>query len=102
MRAQLIQEIKTPPEDEVQLRAIGILKAKNRLSTDDAKLVEDAFAAKMASLGATPDAPVAEELASAPSDPIPPRGPSTSTSAIKLVRPRGRPRNVKAMTEQSA
>jgi hypothetical protein len=101
IRAQLIQEIQTLPEDEVQLRAIAILKAKNRLSTDDAKLVEDAFATKMALLGATPDAPVAEELASAPSDPIPPRGPSTSTGAIKPARPRGRPRKVKAPTEQS-
>jgi len=102
MRAQLIQEIKTLPEDEVQLRAIAILKAKNRLSTDDAKLVEQAFAAKMALLGATPDAPMAEELASAPSDPIPPRGPSTSTGAIKPARPRGRPSKVKAATEQPA
>src|SRR6266404_400783 len=101
MRAQLIQEIKTLPEDKVQLHAIAILKAKNRLSTDDAKLVEQAFAAKMALLGATPDAPMAEELA-APSDPIPPRGPSTSTSAIKPVRPRGRPSKVKAATEQPA
>jgi hypothetical protein len=102
IRAQLLQEIKTLPEDEVQLRAIAILKAKNRLSTDDAKLVEDAFAAKMALPGATPDAPVAEELASAPSDPIPPRGPSTSTGAIKPWRPRGRLSKVKAATEQPA
>jgi hypothetical protein len=102
IRAQLIQEIETLPEDEVQLRAIAILKAKNRLSTDDAKLVEEAFAAKMAR-AATPEAPVAEELASAPSDPIPPRGPSTSTGATtKRVRRRGRPRKVKAATEQPA
>src|SRR5258706_1224930 len=103
IRAQLIQEIETLPEDEVQLRAIAILKAKNRLSTDDAKLVEDAFAAKMALQGVTPDAPVAEEFASAPSDPIPPRGPSTSTGATtKRVRRRGPPRKVKAATEQPA
>src|SRR5258706_3244427 len=103
IRAQLIQEIETLPEDEVQLRAIAILKAKNRLSTDDAKLVEDAFAAKMALLGATPDAQVAEEFASAPSDPIPPRGPSTSTGATtQRVRRRGRPRQVKAATQQTA
>jgi hypothetical protein len=44
-RAQLIREIETLPEDNLQLRAIAILKAKNRLSADDAKLVEDAFAA---------------------------------------------------------
>src|SRR5258707_579264 len=33
IRAQLIQEIETLPEDEVQLRAIAILKAKNRISS---------------------------------------------------------------------
>src|SRR6266403_493935 len=86
MRAQLIQEIKTLPEDDLQLRAIAILKAKNRLSTDDAKLVEVAFAARMASA----KAPMAEELSSAPpSDPMAPRRPSTSTGAIKPARPRG-------------
>src|SRR6266850_786184 len=69
IRAQLIQEIQTLPEDDVQLRAIAILKAKNRLSTDDAKLVEDAFAAKMALQGATPEAPMAEEPTSAPTHP---------------------------------
>ena len=79
IRAQLIQEIETLPGDEVQLRAIAILKAKNRLSTGDAKLVEEAFAAKMAR-AATSKAPVAEELSSAPpSDPIAPGPPSTST-----------------------
>jgi hypothetical protein len=101
IRSQLLQEIETQSEDDLQLRAISILKAKNRLSTDDAKQVEDAFAAKMALLSATPDAPVAEKLVSAPSDPIPPRGP-LSTGAIKPVRPRGRPRKVKAMIEQAA
>src|SRR5438445_3592337 len=66
IRARLIQEIETLSEDDLQLRAIAILKAKNRLSTDDAKRVEDAFAASMAST----EAPMAEELSSAPpSDP---------------------------------
>src|SRR5258708_22435965 len=102
IRAQLIQEIETLPEDDLQLRAIAILKAKNRLSTDDAKLVEDAFAAKMALLGATPDAPVAEELASAPSDRTPPQRPSTSAGASKPRGPKGSPSKVKAATEQSA
>jgi ERF superfamily len=46
VRAQLIQEIQTVPEDDLQPRAIAILKAKNRLSSDDAKLVEEAFAAR--------------------------------------------------------
>jgi hypothetical protein len=101
IRAQLIQEIETLPEDDLQLRAIAILKAKNRLSTDDAKQVEVAFAARMALQDEMPEAPTAEELSSGPSDPTPPRGPSISTSAIKPVRPRGRPRKVKATTEQS-
>src|SRR6266550_1663870 len=103
IRAQLIEEIGTLPEDDLQLRAIAILKTKNRLSTDDAKQVENAFAARMALQGETPEAATTEELSSAPpSDPTAPRRPPTSTSAIKLVRPRGRPRKVKAATQQPA
>src|SRR5258706_211813 len=56
IRTQLIREIKTLPEDDLQPRAIGILKAKNRLLADDAKRVEDAFAAKMALQTALPEA----------------------------------------------
>jgi hypothetical protein len=102
IRAQLIQEIETLSEDDLQLRAIAILKAKNRLSTDDAKQVEEAFAARMALQGASSEAPMAEEPLSAPSDPAPPQRPSTSTGAIKPARPRGRPRKVKAATQQPA
>jgi hypothetical protein len=51
IRAQLIQEIETLPEVDPQPRAIAILKTKNRLSADDAKLVEEAFAARMALQG---------------------------------------------------
>src|SRR6266852_4370576 len=102
IRAQLIQEIETLSEDDLQLRAIAILKAKNRLSTDDAKQVEEAFAARMALQGATSEAPMAEEPLSSTTGPTPPRRPSTSTGAIKPVRPRGRPRKVKAAVEQSA
>ena len=48
IRTQLIREIETLPEDDdLQPRTIAILKAKNRLSANDAKLVEDAFAARM-------------------------------------------------------
>ncbi len=98
IRAQLIQEIETLPEDHLQLRAIAILKAKNSLSTDDAKLVEEAFAAKMVMQAATSEAPMAEELSSAP-DPTPP----TSTGATtKRVRQKESLRKVKAATEQSA
>jgi ERF superfamily len=99
IRAQLIQKIETLPEDDLQLRAVAILKAKNRLSAGDAKLVEEAFAAKMALQGATLDAPMAEELSSAPLDPTPP----TSTDATtKRVRQKENLGKVKAATEQSA
>jgi hypothetical protein len=63
--AQLIREIETLRENDLQSRAIAILKAKNRLSADDAKLVEQAFAARMALQATTPKAPVLEEPASA-------------------------------------
>jgi hypothetical protein len=47
IRVQLIGEIEILPEDDLQQKAIAILKAKNRLSVDDAKRVEDAFAARI-------------------------------------------------------
>ena len=94
LRAQLIQEIQTLPEIELQPRAIAILKAKNRLSADDAKLVEEAFAARMALQGASLEGPATEETASAPIDPSPPEPPLAS--AVPVKRPRGRPRKVKA------
>jgi ERF superfamily len=46
IREQLIREIETITEDDLQSRAIAILKAKNRLPVDDAKRVEEAFAAR--------------------------------------------------------
>jgi hypothetical protein len=98
IRVQLIQEIQTLPEDEVQLRAIAILKAKNRLSTDDAKLVEEAFAAKIAQ-AATPEAPAEEELSSAPLDPTPPTSTGATTKRVRQKKNLGK---VKAATEQSA
>jgi hypothetical protein len=94
IRAQLILEIESFPEDDLQPRAIAILKAKNRLSADDAKLVEEAFAARMALQGVSSEALATEEPASAPTDPSQPQPPVASTDAVK--RPRGRPRKVKA------
>src|SRR5665811_304704 len=88
--AQLVREIETLPEDDLQPRAIAILKAKNRLSADDAKQVEDAFVARMALQGALPEAVTVDELASAPTDPAPLQTPAASTDAVK--RPRGRPK----------
>jgi hypothetical protein len=101
IRVQLIREIETLPEDDLQPRAIAILKAKNRLSADDAKQVETAFAARMAPQGASPEALTADEPTSAPTDPSQPQPPLASTDAVKPPRPRGRPRKVKAATEQS-
>jgi len=100
IRAQLIREIETLPEDNLQPRTIAILKAKNRLSADDAKRVEDAFAARIALQGALPEALTVDELAFAPTDPAPPQPSSASTDVAK--RPRGRPRKVKPAAEHSA
>jgi hypothetical protein len=103
IQAQLIQEIEALPKDDLQLRAIAILKAKNRLSADDAKQVEDAFAARMAVQGALPDAPATDQPTSTSTDPTPPpQPPSASTNAIRPLRQRGRPRKVKAAAELSA
>jgi hypothetical protein len=102
IRSQLIREIETLPDHDLQPRAIAILKAKNRLSVDDAKLVEDAFAARMAPQDALPDALTTDELTSAPIEPTPTQTPPASTDADKPLRPRGRPRKVKAAAEPSA
>ena len=103
LRDQLVQDIEALAEDDdLQPRAIAILKAKNRLLADDAKWVEDAFAARMALQGALPEALTTDEPPSAPTDPIPSQPPSASTDAVKPPRQRGRPRKVKAAAEQSA
>jgi ERF superfamily len=80
---QLVQEIQTLPEGELESRAIIVLKAKNRLSADDAKRVEDAFAARMVHDASTE---VLAIEAPAPTKPVPP------TLVLTEVprRPRGR------------
>jgi hypothetical protein len=98
-RAQLTQEIQTLPEDDLQPRAIAILKAKNRLTADDAKQVEEAFAARMALQGASSEAPTPEEPSSAPTDPSQPQPPLPS--AVPVKRPRGRPRKVRAPIDEA-
>jgi hypothetical protein len=99
IRVQLIGEIETLPEDDLQQRAIAILKAKNRISADDAKRVEDAFAARMIQQGALPkmatDGPM-----SALSDPAKPQPTAASTGPAKPQQ-KGRPRKVKAVTKKS-
>ncbi len=103
LRNQLIQDVETLAQDEeLQPRAIAILKAKNRLSADDAKLVEEAFAARMVLQGPSPEAWTTGQPTLAPTGPAPLPSPSASTEAVKSPRPRGRPRKVKAAAEQSA
>jgi hypothetical protein len=101
LRDQLIQDIETLAEDDdLQTRAIAILKAKNRLSADDAKRVEEGFAAKMTLQDALPEAWTTDRPASVPTDRTPPQPPSESTEAVKPTRGRRRPRKVKGAAEQ--
>jgi hypothetical protein len=100
IRAQLIQEIETLPEDDLQPRAIAILKAKNRLSTDDAKLVEDAFAARIAQQEPAVEAPTTDQPACVPANPIQP--PPLPASGGVVKRPKGRPRKIQPPTEKMA
>jgi ERF superfamily len=99
--AQLLSEIETLPEDDLQQRAIAILKAKNRLSADGAKRVEDAFAARMIHQEALPKKMVTDGPMSALSDPAQPQPTAASTAPAKPHRQKGRPGKVKAATEQS-
>src|SRR3984885_2850298 len=87
IRTQLTQEIQTLPEDEVQRRANAILKAKNRLSTDDAKLVEEAFAARMALQSEGSETLATNVHVSAQTDPGRSQSPLASAHLVK--RPRG-------------
>ena len=97
IRAQLIREIETLPEDNLQHRAIAILKAKNRLLADDAKLVEQVFAARMVQQATLLEASATVDAAV---DVTPPESQSGSASAstVKQGRRRGRPRKTKAST----
>jgi hypothetical protein len=96
-RVQLIQEIQTLPENELQPRAIAILKAKNRLSAGDAKLVEEAFAARMTIEGVSLENP--EKTAPAQSSPSTPEPSTVAASAVK--RSRGRPRKTNGAINHS-
>ena len=91
-RAELIREIETLPEDDLQHRAIAILKAKNRLSAHDAKLVEQSFVARMAQQAVLPKSLTTDEPASAATDPTPPQPPSASTDASQADAAKGTPK----------
>jgi hypothetical protein len=98
--AELIQEIQTLPEGELEPRAIAILKAKNRLSAADAKLVEEAFAARMALQGVSLEAPAVEEPAPPATNPDQRQPFVISTGANK--RRRGRTKKIQTASDQSA
>jgi ERF superfamily len=90
-RVQLIQEIQTLPEGELESRAIAILKAKNRLSAEDAKQVEVAFELRMSQDDST-DAVSIKEATPIPTEQSKP----ASISAKDVKRPRGRQRKTGA------
>jgi hypothetical protein len=94
-----LREIESLPGDDLQLRAIAILRAKNRLSADDAKRIEDAFAARMVEHVTTPEPVMADEPTSALTDQQLPQSPPGPTDVVK--RPRGRPRRIKPAAEPS-
>jgi hypothetical protein len=100
IRAQLIREIETLPEDDLEQRAIAILKAKNRLSADDAKQVEDAFGARMVPQEAWPKDLAADPAMSAPSDSSESQ-PTAASTPSRQRRQKGRTRKVQAVAEQS-
>jgi ERF superfamily len=103
IRAQLIQDIEAIAEDEdLRSRAIAILKTKNRLSTDDAKLVEQAFEARLGRHDASADASAEHVPPSLAVDVTPPDAPAASAFTGKPARRRGRPRKTKTTAEQSA
>ena len=101
IRAHMVHEIETLSEDDLHSRAISILKAKNRLSLDNAKLVEQAFAIRMAEQEPSVEALTTDQPTSISAGPILPQPLPASTDAVKP--PRGRPRKVKLIdAEQSA
>jgi hypothetical protein len=102
IRAQLIREIETLAEDDLQQSAIAILKAKNHLSSDDAKRVEDAFAARMVLQEASPKDMATDGAMSAISDQTQVQPTAASTGPARPQRRKGRSSKAKAATEQSS
>jgi hypothetical protein len=99
-RAELIREIESLPGDGLQPRATAILKAKNRLSADDAKRVEEAFAARMAQEAPSVEALTTDQPTSVQAGPNLPQPLSVPSGVVK--RPRGRPKKIRPAAEQSA
>lgn len=108
IRTQLQAEIDAfaTPED-LQARAIEILKAKNRLSLEDARLIEAAFKAKMAifqPLAQQPDA-IGSDIAAvgdAESPLVSKLGSAPPTEPLSLPKRRGRPRRNSTMPDAAS
>ena len=88
------------PHDDLQPRAIGILKAKNRLSADDAKQVEEAFAARMAQQEPSVEALTTDQ--STPCQPAQILPQPLPAQGDVAKRPRGRPRKIQPPSEKAA
>ncbi|MBA2400492.1 MAG: DUF968 domain-containing protein [Bradyrhizobium sp.] len=99
--AQLITDIECLSEDDLQTRAIAILKIKNRLTVNDARRVEDAFSSKNALPSASLELSPLVELAFAHHDRSSLPHPSTNPRAEKVRRPKGQSRKVKSATKQT-
>jgi hypothetical protein len=99
-RAQLLDEIETLPKDDLHSRAISILKAKNRLPADDARLVEEAFAVRMAEQEPSVETLTTDPPTSVQAGLILPRRLLAPTGAVK--RPRGRPKKIRPVAEPAA
>ena len=99
---ELIREIETIAKEDLELRAIAILKVKNRLAVDDAKRVEDSFAARMAlQCEARPeratDQPKLTPAGPTASEPI-----LVSTTSTKSPRAKRHPRKSSVVLEKTA
>ena len=76
--------------EDLQARAIEILKAKNRLMSDDAKLLEASFAAKLAVLNELAPDPIASAACAANDLPSTNQTTADSTKPSQLPKRRGR------------
>jgi hypothetical protein len=97
---ELIQEIETIADDDLQLRAIAILKVKNRLAVDDAKRVEDSFAARMALQCGARQEQAIDEPKPTPANSTALEPVSVSTNSTKSPRAKRHPRKTSAVLER--
>ena len=99
---ELIREIESIDGDDLPLRAITILKVKNRLAADDAKRVEDSFAARVAMQCEAKLEPTIDEPKPTPADPTASEPASVSTNSKRSPRSTKRPRKAIAVRETTA